>query len=83
MILFKPALYVFSFEVRARDEEGVFRISYEVIAGDLESAARYAVADLVEMGAEPLEIGDAEVADQKDLFARPGVRLRTARAPIP
>jgi hypothetical protein len=83
MIMFKSALFVFSFDVRARDEQGVFSIFYEVIAGDLESAARFAVADLVEMGAEPLEIGEAEVADQKDLFARPGVRMKTARAPIP
>jgi hypothetical protein len=79
MISFKPALYVFAFEVTARDAAGVFRVGYEVVAGDLESAARFAVADIVEMGAEPIDISEADVSEQKDLFARVGVRLKTAR----
>jgi hypothetical protein len=78
MISFKPWLQIYAFDVVARDKQGRFTVHYEVVAGDLQSAARFAVADIVKGGGEPLDIGDADAYPQKDLFPRLGVRLKSA-----
>jgi hypothetical protein len=77
---FKTPLQRWTLLLRAEDAARVFHVSYEVIAPDVEEAARYALADLAARGEKALDVEHAEAAEIANPLAQPGVRFRTGRS---